>query len=205
MDITGQESGAALVRNQEVASSILARSTNRTNNLLAKPETGSTPGSSRGHAGDALRRGALALVAVAALAGGACSSAALASASPVPAEAARGKAARAAGAGECLVRVAYDPAAGLLHAVYETPETCGAERPRWVPTDFNVDHVEMELRDLPHGRRFGCAPEGCLGWYMRPLGPVGGPYTMQARASEGGGHASFTVSIARDGALTVQQ
>jgi len=104
----------------------------------------------------------------------------------------------------CVVRVDFDAKAQLFHAVYETPDTCGAERPRWVPIDVDVVDLAMELRNEEHGRRFGCAPEGCLGSYMRPLGPTGGPYAIQARSSEGGGRATIHVSIGRDGSLSVE-
>jgi hypothetical protein len=105
----------------------------------------------------------------------------------------------------CVVRVDFDQKSQLLHAVYETPEDCGSDRPRWVPVGFEVESFPMELRNEEHGRRFGCAPEGCLGNYMRPTGPAGGPFELQARSSEGGGRATFSLSIGRDGSFTVQQ
>lgn len=91
-------------------------------------------------------------------------------------------------------------------AHYDTPELGRPEgedlavwKPYWVPIDFHVEYIELEVWDRP-----GAQPHpGNAGWYMRPLGPAGGPYAIQARSGYNNGRATVSVSIAGDGAITV--
>lgn len=112
-----------------------------------------------------------------------------------------------AGEGQCEMSLSVDPVSSLLHATYDTPELCfpqdepkSAWRPRWVLVDMGPE-LTMEVMNYPHGRR----QEGNQGWYMRPLGPVGGPYLMQARSGYNGGRAGFLLTINPDGSLIVVQ
>jgi hypothetical protein len=104
------------------------------------------------------------------------------------------------------MHVDWDADARLLRATYDTPELCwpqdeplSAWRPRWVLTDFEPDHVDMLVTDEP-GRKL---EPGTQGWYMRPVGPTGGPYTIQARSGHNNGRANVSVTIGRDGTVTV--
>lgn len=112
----------------------------------------------------------------------------------------------------CQMRVEYDAGARLFRAVYETEELCGEAPPRWVATDFDVEHVVLETMNAPHGRRADCGnPATCnVGFFMRPVNfaawvpsTVGRTYALQARSDANGGRASVAFSFARDGALTV--
>jgi hypothetical protein len=100
----------------------------------------------------------------------------------------------------------------LFHAVYDTPELCGSDRPRWVAIDLWVEYVQMETMDYPHGRRVDCDdPSICnAGWYMRPVNfeawqpsVAGAAYAIQARSVEGGGRATVYITWNRKGALAV--
>jgi hypothetical protein len=110
------------------------------------------------------------------------------------------------GSPECQVLLDYDAGERLLHASYVEPALCvpdgepeEAWRPVWVLTDMVPDHVDMLVTDDP-----GLKPTaGHKGWYMRPTGPSGGPYMLQARSGHNNGRASALVTIARDGSLTV--
>jgi hypothetical protein len=106
---------------------------------------------------------------------------------------------------QCEMHVDFDESSQLFHAVYDTLELCGEDGspapPTWVLIDYEPDHLDMAVTDDPATK----PANGWQGYYMRPLGPAGGPYAIQARSGYNNGRATIYVTIQPSGAVTLAQ